>query len=215
MLGINYAIPCDDQPINSSTLFGETRWLTSWVDPDNLQIQNKYEKLTKGLYTISDKIRACWEYVKFIPYTPYVKAKIKINGRTYANEDVWLDPAQTMNAGELNCMNKSILLASLLRQELSDNQVYVCLNNIKTDGIGGHAVCYLNMGSDYILETTNPNIRSPFIYAETADAYESVAFMNDSGVWWVEDKEVKLPLGVCCVRWLEDYINSLYCDSYI
>lgn len=215
MKTIAEAIKCDDQPINGATIMGEDRFLTSWIDPDSLEIQEKYKELTKNISGQEDKIIAIWQYVKSIPYTQFVSAKVNIGGRVFSQNDSWLDAGQTLQARKLNCMNKSILLVSLLRQELSADTAFICLNNVKTNGIGGHAVGYLRLGGDYILETTNPGIKSPFLRAEDADIYEAVVFVNDKSISYIPGVSLKEPLGFCCISWLEGYINERLCNAYI
>jgi len=195
---------------------GETRYLSSWVNPNSLEIQEKYKELTQNISSQRDRIVAVWRYVKDIPYTPFVKSKVNIGGRVFIQGDAWLDAGQALKAGvKLNCMNKSILLASLLRQELPPEQIFICLNNVKTDGIGGHAVGYLRLDGDYIMETTNPGIKSPFFRAEDADIYEAVMFANDKETRYMPSVSLKEPLGCCCVLWLSDYVNSKLCTEYI
>lgn len=210
------AIKCDDQPINGATIMGESRFLTSWITPDSLEIQEKYKELTEGISEQNDRIIAIWQYVKSIPYTQFVNAKVNIGGRVFSQYDVWLDAAQTLKAGvRLNCINKSILLVSLLRQELSADTAFISLNNVKTNGVGGHAVGYLRLGGDYILETTNLGIKSPFLRAEDMDIYDAVIFFNDKSISYVPGVSLKEPLGFCCISWLEGYINERLCNAYI
>ena len=215
MKTIAEAVACDDQPINGATIMGEDRYLTSWIDPGSLEIQERYKELTKNISGQNDRIIAIWQYVKNIPYTQFVSAKVNIGGRVFSQHDSWLDAGQTLQAGKLNCMNKSILLISLLRQELSADTAFICLNNVKTNGIGGHAVGYLRLGNDYILETTNPGIKSPFLRAEDADIYEAVIFVNDKSISYIPGVSLKEPLGFCCISWLENYINEKLCTEYI
>lgn len=209
------AIKCDDQPINGATIMGESRFLTSWITPESLEIQEKYEELTEGISGQRDRIIAVWQYVKNIPYTQFVSAKVNIGGRVFSQNDLWLDAGQTLLARKLNCMNKSILLISLLRQELSADTAFICLNNVKTNGVGGHAVGYLRLDDNYILETTNPGIKSPFLRAEDADIYEAVIFVNDKETRYIPSVQLREPLGYCCVSWLSDYVNSKLCTEYL
>lgn len=217
MQTIHAATPCDNQPIghkDAATIFHESRYITSWVDPQSLEVQDKYKQLTKGIDDLATRIVACWRYVKTIPYREFVPVYLTVGGVNYAQNDAWLDPGQTLRAPYLNCFNKSILLASLMRQELDEDDVYVCLGNVMSDGVGGHAFVYLATG-DYIMECTNPHLRLPFIMAEDADIYESVVFFNDKYVNCIEGKSLHLPLGNCCVAWLEDYITAKHCHNYI
>ena len=213
---ISSAIACNDQPINAATLLGESCYLTSWVTPDNLEIQSKYNELTKGLSTQRDKITACWNYVKSLRYRQFIQTKVRLDGQTYVQEDAWLNPAQVMHAPAANCANRSFLLASLLRQELSPQQIYICFGNLNYDHQDGHAWVYAKLDKDYLLETTSPSIKTPFLDARSADIYESVMFFNDSGVWHIPGAGLREPLSACyCIRWLEDYLATKSCDFYL
>lgn len=215
MLTIDGSIPCDDQPIDQATVMGENRYLTSWITPDNLEIQQKYKELTEGIADQRGRITVLWNFVKNIPYTQFVKSRIQIDGKTFRQNDTWLDPAQTLVAGRLNCFNKSVLLTSLLRQELRPDQAFVCLNNVNIDGVDGHAVSYIKLEDDYILETTNPHIKSPFMPASAADIYGAVSWFNDKRVSYVPEVQLREPLGLCCIAWLEEYINERLCTEYV
>jgi hypothetical protein len=218
MLGIEATIPAEDQPIgghSAATMLGDSRYLTSWFNPDSLSVQTKHKQLTANSPNLESKITSCWEYVKNIPYTQFVKSKATVEGRVFEQGDAWLDAGQAIQVPKLNCMNKSILLANLLRQDLSPNQVYICLNNVREDGIGGHAICYLRLSRDYVLETTNPRVSTPFMEADDINIYQPVIFFNDSEVKRIEGIDLKQPFGTCCVDWLADYIDSKYCTEWV
>lgn len=215
MNSIDTSIRCDDQPVSGASLMGENRYLSSWVTPDNLEIQEFYKHLTREVQSDKEKIVTVWEYVRDIPYVPYVKSKTIVGGRVFSQGDTWLEPSQCLHAPRLNCMNKSILLASLLRQELSESQAYVCLNNVNVDGIDGHAAVYVRLGDDYMMETTNPGIKSPFLKARDADIYEGVIWFNDKAISCVPNAQLREPMGLCCVKWLESYVNDHLCTEYI
>lgn len=218
MLGIEAAVPVDDQPIgghSAATMLGDSRYLTSWFNPDNLGIQEKYKQLTAGLQDSESRIVACWRYVKNIPYSEFVSVKVAVDHMVFQQKDAWLDASQAMYVSHLNCMNKSILLANLLRQELRPDQVYICLNNVTTDGIGGHAVCYLSLDKAYVAETTNPHVKTPFMAADELEIYQPVLFFNDSEVQRVVGIALREPFGLCCVDWLADYIDPKYCTEWV
>ena len=215
MVTIDSSIPCDDQPVNQATIMRENRYLSSWITPDSLEIQEKYKELTKGIINQRERITALWNFVKRIPYTQFVKTRVQIDGKMFTQNDTWLDPAQTLVAGPLNCFNKSVLLTSLLRQELSPDQAFVCLNNVNVDGVDGHAVSYIRLEDDYVLETTNPAIKSPFMPAISADIYDAVSWFNDERVSYVPGASLREPLGLCCIHWLESYINERLCTEYV
>lgn len=175
----------------------------------------KYRQLTEGIPTQKERISVLWNFVKNIRYTRFVKTRISVDGITFVQPDTWLEPAQALLVGKLNCFNKSTLLASLLRQELPAEQVWVCLNNVNVDGIDGHAVTYLRLGDDYILETTNMALKSPFMPVSSGDIYEGVVWFNDKDVFCIPSAQLRQPMGACCIRWLQDYVNERLCDAFI
>jgi hypothetical protein len=212
MSDLDLAKPVNDQPIGgtgAATLFHESKWLSDWVDPSSLEIQAKYEEITQGLTNLWDKAIACFNYVLDIPYIPTVKTRLSIDGKTFVQEDAWLDPGQTIQAPALNCANRAFLLASLLRRQHSPNQVWVALGNLNIDGIGGHAWCIYRGSEDYIFETTSPHIRMPII---TSKAHEGVIYFNDQEIRLVPGRGIKEPFSSCwCVPFLEDYLNEKMC----
>jgi len=210
---IERAIVCDDQPISGATLFHEGRYLTSWITPGNLEVQRKYKALTGNL-SLKDKIISCWGYVaKQIRYRQFITSRVSVDGRTFVQKDAWLDPAQVIRAGVGNCMNRSVLLTSLLRQALSSEQVYTVLGNITGDG---HAWVLVRLDQDYILETTSPNLSSCFIPASSVEAYEPVIFFQDKGVKYFPEKSLHEPFSNCfCIHWLEQYLEGRACRDYI
>lgn len=211
-MGPEQATRVDDQPVGgvgNATLFHESRWLTEWVAPNSLEIQAEYQKLTKGLASDWDKILACFTRVLDIPYTQAVRIRVNVDGRTFVQEDAWLDPAQALMAPKLNCANRSFLLASLLRQEHNAGQVWVTLGNLKLDGLGGHAWVFFRGNQDYIMETTSPRIRAPITHSE---AHEAVVYFNDQEVRIVPGLQVTEPFSSCwCIPFLEDYLDKRQC----
>jgi len=205
------ALPINDQPISEATLFDESRWLSEWVTPDNLEIRTEYEGLTEGLTDSWNKVMACFNRVLDIPYTEAVKVKIYVDGRTFVQKDAWLDPGQALRAPKLNCANRSFLLASLLRQQYLPDKVWVVLGNLNLDGLGGHAWVLLRANQDYILETTSPKIRAPITHS---DAHEEVIFFNDKEVRAVPERQIKEPFSKCwCHPLLEDYLDKRQCNN--
>lgn len=213
MEGINSAIPSDNQPILAS-IFNETRLLTSWITPDSLEVQNTYAKLTKGLESTEDKVKACLKYVSDIPYTRFVAVSANIAGKRFVQNDCWLLPESALHSPKLNCANKTFLLASLLRQELPAENVWACLGNLNTNHQDGHGFGYIRLDADYILETTNPVVRDKFIPIETVgNLYEDVIYFNDSGVKALPERHVREPFSSCyrCLPFLQDYLARELC----
>lgn len=206
---IEKAVLIDDQPIAAS-LFGEDRWLTDWVTPDSLEIQSQYEKLTEGLTSAWDKALACFNRVLDIPYTEAVRVRVSVDGKTFTQNDVWLEPGQALKADtHLNCANRAFLLASLLRRDYPANKVWTVFGNLRVNGLGGHAWVLLREQQDYILETTSPRIRTPIT---NSDAHEGVIYFNDQEVRAVPGLELKQPFSKCwCHPFLEDYLDAKQC----
>ncbi len=216
MLGVSSAIPYDDQPIGGSgaaTPLHETRLLTSWITPDNPDIQNKYDGLVNGLSSIEDKVIACLRFASSSPYVQFVKVTTNVAGRSFTQKDCWLSPAEAMQAPKLNCANKSFLLASLLRQELPPEQVWTVLGNLNTDHQDGHAFVMVELDRSYILEATNPSTKAMLIPLEAATMYEDVIYFNDSEVKVVPERALREPFSACwnCISWLGDYVNREFC----
>jgi hypothetical protein len=221
MLDINCSIPVDDQPIggagNSATLLHEGRYLTEWFQ-ESLEVQQKYAELTKGLGSMQDKIKACWEYVaRGLEYVPYLHVKTIVDGKTFIQKDAWLSPGQVIQAGIGNCANRSFLLTALLQQELPKESVWCVLGNVYNTHREGHAWCLVHPnGSDYILETTQPRISKAFLPIENSEVYEGVVLTNGKEVRYFPNTALVEPLSYCyCVRWLEGYLQERACDGFV
>lgn len=216
MESIEIAIATDDQPIGgrrgSATLMGESKWLSRWMDPLSLEVQELYRKLTKGMSAEEEKVRSCLKYVSDYPYTRFVKVVSKVEGKTFVQEDAWLEPGAAIYSPALNCANRAFLLASLLRQEIPLERIWVVLGNLNFDGQDGHAWVLLRQSGDYILESTTPVVSQRFVPVSVADRYEAVIFFNDKEVKMVPGLAVREPFSACyCVPWLEDYLDKRAC----
>lgn len=218
MEGLDYAIPCPNQPIggehSSATLFGESRWLTEWVTPDDLTIQEKYEQITAGLLSPEDKILACFKYVCDFPYTRFIRVETRVDGRRFVQNDAWLLPSQTISAPKLNCANRALLLASLLRQEMPPDDVWVVMGNVNVDGQDGHAWNMVKLaGQEYLLEPTNARAKANLIPIDFASTYEDVLYFNDLEVKAIPERKVREPFSTCyyCLPFLSDYVNKELC----
>jgi hypothetical protein len=215
---VESAISINDQPISGATLFSEARFLTEFITPESLGVQQKYSELTRGLSSLQDKIQACWQYVaRGLQYKPYLQVKTIVDGKTFIQNDCWLEPSEIIRVGVANCMNRSILLTSLLQQELPEQSVWCVLGNICNTHREGHAWCLVRPnGSDYILETTQPRISKAFVPLEKSEVYEAVVVTNGKEVRYFPGASLVEPLSYCyCVRWLESYLQEKACDSFV
>jgi len=213
MLGIDYSQSTDNQPIQASIL-KERRLLTSWITPDSLEVQNKYDQLTSGLSSVEDKVKSCLRFASDIPYVQFVKVSANVAGKTFVQPDAWLSPSEAIFSPRLNCANKTFLLTSLLRQELPAENVWACLGNLNSDHQDGHGWTYIRLSKDYILETTNPGVRDKLIPIETVgNLYEDVIYFNDVEVKAVPEKQVREPFSSCyrCLPFLQDYLARELC----
>jgi len=206
-------IPIDDQPM-AATFFGEVRRLTDFITPDALEVQELYKKLTEGMDNSIDKITACWKWVASqVKYVEFVRGKLWIGNKISVQNDLWSPPETTINTRIGNCAVKSFLLTSLLRNELSPEQVYCALGNLYNGKPGGHAWPVVRLGGEeYIMESTAPTA-PPMVPASIAKRYEAVHYFNDSEVFAVEGKTQMIPMTACYSTWLTDYLHWAYIES--
>lgn len=207
-------IRIDNQPI-AATFFHHSRWITDFVTPNDLEIQ----ELAQEIWEISEcknnheKINAVHYWVSTqVKYVRFVKGRVSIGGRVSIIKDLWNMPAVTALARVGNCANKSFLGASLLRTFLPDNSVYVILGNLyNNSGVGqGHAWVEVRQGGrPYTMELTCPTV-CPMIPAELPSSYEPVHIFNDKEVWAYDGRTVMKPYANCASTWLSDYLDHTY-----
>lgn len=205
------SVRVDDQPI-AARFFGEGRWLTEFITPTNLEVNEAAKGVTAGLSSLSDKVRACQEYVGSMKYVPFVKGTLTIAGKTSTQPDLWNDPSTTLRINVGNCANKSFLLTSMLRTFMSPSDVHCVLGNLYNGKVGGHAWVTANIGGrDLLLEATRDDV-SP-IPVEDAKRYEAVHLFNDKEVLMIPGKTVMIPMAACYSTWLKDYLNRDYING--
>lgn len=203
-------VPIDDQAI-SAGFFGEGKWLTDYVTPEELEVRNLFNKLTAHEDSLEGKIRACHKWVATqVRYVPFVHAKIIVEGKASDQSDYWQEPAMVIRTKVGNCANKAFLLGSLLRSALPYENVHVALGNLYNGKPGGHAWVEAKVnGRDYISETTRPDVPA-LVPAETATRYEPVHYFNDKEVFTVPGKTVLQPFANYYSVWLKDYLDWAY-----
>ncbi len=202
------AIQIDDQPI-SSTFFGQGKWLTEFVTPDNEDVQRLYKQVTENLNTKEEKAKAAWFWVASkVKYVSFVKATLNVEGRISTQKDFWGEPSLTIHTKIGNCANKSFLLASLLRNFIDEGNIKCVFGNLCQNGVcGGHAwVEVTGMDDVYIMETTRDDVPA-FIPAEGLSIYEPVIYFNDKSVEAVPGRTLLVPFSAVYADWLSDYIN--------
>lgn len=206
----------DDQPI-SATFFGEGRWLTDFITPNALEIQDLHKEVietAENPSNLMDRITVLWCWVASnVKYTRFVKGKIWVNGHSSVQTDYWAMPGLTARVKVGNCATKSFLLGSLLRNELPADRVHCVLGNLYNGKPGGHSWVQVKLnGAEYIMETTRPDI-PPFVLAYLADRYEPVHFFNDQEVKTIEGRTVMVPYAMAYSTWLKDYLDWTYIEG--
>jgi len=207
----------DDQAISSR--FGDSIWITDFITPRNPDVQLLHERLTEGLKSPEERIISLWRYVAEIPYRESIATKLVIDGKSYKQSDTWLYPTETIRlAPYANCVNKSFLLVSLLRNELPETRVFCCMGHVSIDGIGAHAwVEYETRLGRLLLEPTQPNLEKALIPTKLATAYDPVLCFNDKKVYNTPDQG-SLPailnerFGFCAIPFLGDYLCKRCAD---
>jgi transglutaminase-like putative cysteine protease len=208
---MNNLKPMDNQPM-SARFFGESKWLTEFITPHNLEVESLHNELVQGVKTRENRLAELWWWVASnVRYKPFISGSLCIENNCQKQEDLWCDPSLTIKTRVGNCANKSFLLTSLARLELNKDEVYCVLGNLHDSaGIGGHAWVQVRLnGTDYIMETTRSDV-APFIPANVMDRYEAVHFFNDIETYYVPGRTVMEPYTAAFSTWLSDYLNMAY-----
>lgn len=203
--------PHDNQAVSSR--FGDAAWITDFITPKNPEVSLVYQQWTAGLNT-KDRVRKLWEKVAAIPYIPYVQAELRVGGVTRRQNDIWLYPCETLQISpSSNCANKSFLLTSLLRNEFPPGSVYCALGYINLREKGAHAWVELDMGGQWILETTLPELPNHLIPRATASVYEAVMYFDEKRVYsQYPDQEVEAVLSEGFTFRALEYLQNYICE---
>jgi len=103
-------------------------------------------------------------------------------------------PAKVFNRGWGNCVAKSQVLTSILRNRFSPSDTYLAVGTLAQDGIGGHAwVTVRSEGVWYVLESTLPPPDQPWLpAAKLSHVYSCEAYVNDTGLVCMDEEVCKL-----------------------
>ncbi len=94
--------------------------------------------------------------------------------------DGCLTPQQVLSRGEANCVGRSALLTSLLRNRFPPERVYMALGRLNLDGVGGHAWAELKSdGEWYILESTTQPTAKWLKVRDNLSTYVPQVLFND------------------------------------
>jgi len=207
-------VKADNQPINARAA-GDANWITDYITPRNPDVMLKYQLLSKGLYRSEDIITAIWRYVASFPYKETISSKLITGGKTFIQKDTWFYPAETLKIQTSNCANRAFLLASLLKNHLTEpGDVYVVVGNITIDGIGAHAWVQVRVNDrPYFLEATQLNLPNAFI-PTSQSAYNPIVYLDENSVYTVSTtidiaEVLSARFGVCAIPFLRNYL----CDK--
>jgi transglutaminase-like putative cysteine protease len=205
-------IQIDDQPI-SAGFYGEGKWLSNYITPDEPDILTLWKEITQGIESQQDRIVAAWDWVaNQVRYKPFISATISVEGKVSRQDDFWQTPAMCSRTHVGNCANKAFLLTSLLRNEFGPESVYTVLGNLYNGHPAGHAwVEVVVGGQEYIVEATRNDV--PMSIATLTDRYEPVHYFNDSKVLAVPGRTVLTPFQACFSSWLKDYLDWNYIQN--
>lgn len=200
----------DDQAV-APTFFGESLWLTSFITPDDPDIEVLYNQITQGLISTEDIIEACWDWVAHnVKYKPFIKASINVSGKSSRQSDYWQLPSQCAKTKVGNCANMAFLVTSLLRYGLPAESIYCVFGNLHNGSAEGHAWVEWSAydGQDYIVEATRGDV--PMVLATTKDRYEAIHYFNEKEVYAVPGKTAMKPFSASYSEWLKEYLSWDY-----
>jgi len=183
-------IVADNQPIDAR--FGDSVWLTSYITPDNPDVRLKYLEITNDIFSSNDRIEALWRYVAEFKYKKIISSTLSTPGKTFRQDDTWFFPAEAMLLENLNCANRSFLLTSLLKNELSAHgQVYCVMGVLSNNGTGNHAWVEAQIdGRIYILEATITDKARAIIPVNCLDIYKGEVYFDEESVYAVYGVDV-------------------------
>ena len=207
-------IAIDDQPI-SATFFGEGKFLTEFITPGNLEVQELHKDIINGIDKLDDRLVALRDWVASnVRYTKFVRGKMWVDGKSSTQNDLWTQPSITSRILVGNCATKSFLLASLVRNELPENSAYCVLGNLYNGKPGGHAWVLVKLnGQEYIMESTRADTPPLVLAGPATDRYEAVHLFNDKVTYAIEGRTVLEPFTACFSTWLKDYLDFAYIEG--
>ena len=128
-----------------------------------------------------DFIIAAWEYVASnVQYENFGSILYFTDQGVECDE--CFTPLEVLAAGESNCVGKSILLTSILRNRIPPDRVYMAVGTLNLNSNGGHAwvKCRRQNAIWYVLEPTLMPSGNPWIpEASVAYKYALGGIMND------------------------------------
>lgn len=143
-------------------------------------------------------IMAAWQLVgKGVEYQPYGSEMLFTDSQVLC--DPCLLPQEVLKKGAANCVGQSALLASLLRNRLPPERVYMVVGQLANDGVGGHAWVEVARNGDwYLLESTLPP--KGWKPASAAWQYLPQVMFNDLGTAQCAEEKLCVNVASCDCR---------------
>lgn len=166
------------------TTYITRKWATLAVPLDSLVNPNVVKSIAEELYeSTGDFVINAWNYVGGDIEYVYYGSNLQFVDHTVHCTRCLL-PMQVDEIGQANCVGKSVLLASILRNYYGPQDVYVVIGEFLYNGAGGHA--WVNLKKDgvwYVLESTIPPGTDPWKSAsDLSEIYIPDAWFNDQGI---------------------------------
>jgi len=135
---------------------------------------------------------AAWELVGAgIPYSRY--GSILHFGDDYVKTRRCHLPARVVSMGRGNCVAKSQVLLSILRNRFSPREAYMAIGTLAVNGTGGHAWVTLDNGGWHVLESTIPPPENPWVSTSSVSkVYIPEALVNDQGLVCLDEEICRL-----------------------
>jgi len=173
--------------------------ISQLVDPEAVKpIFNDIEALG------GDEVLNAWQYAGGTIKYDYFASMLHFYDSTVNCQKCVL-PMQVASKGSSNCVGKSVLLASLLRNIYGPQDVYVAIGQYVRQDVEGHAWVMLRKnGSWQLIEATQPPSKNnAWISANTlSDVYVPLVLFNDQGMICYNEHlctvDVSIGGGPCC-----------------
>lgn len=117
-------------------------------------------------------------------------------------------PEKTLTLGKGNCVAMSSVLASILRNRIPPERIFMAVGEVRFDGIGGHAWCVVQRkdGRWYLLESTTP--QKGWVPLESVvNIYIPYSYFNDQLFYCYSDSLCHVAIKGCnCQEFALSYL---------
>lgn len=183
--------------------------LAQLVNPES--VSTLADELDTG--TPDDFILNAWDYVGSNIKYAYYGSILHFYDSSVSCQKCLL-PKQVINREVANCVGKSVLLTSILRNRIANDSVYTVIGEYHIDSIGGHAwVQVFRNGIWYLVEATGPPpAEHPWVpVSALSSIYIPDAWINDMGLICYDQEMCSFEVNdkPCCACTSEDLTGPL------